>query len=120
MTKILAVDDSKTMRGLIHQVLDRAGFSVDLAEDGVAGLEVLDRASPDLIITDINMPKMDGFEFMENVRKNDAFSAVPILVLTTESSKELKSRARSVGATGWIVKPFEEEKLLGAISMLVA
>ena len=118
--KILAVDDSRTMRGILKKVLNEAGYEVDLAEDGEDGLDVLDRSMPHLINTDINMPRLDGFGFIEEVRKRDDFHALPILVLTTESAAELKDRARSAGATGWIVKPFDEDKLIGAIRMLVA
>lgn len=118
--KILAVDDSRTMRGILKKVLSNAGYEVDLAEDGEDGLDALDRSLPNLIITDINMPRLDGFGFIEEVRRREDFRALPILVLTTESAAELKDRARSAGATGWIVKPFDEDKLLGAIRMVVA
>lgn len=118
--KILAVDDSRTMRGILKKVLSGAGYAVDLAEDGEDGLDVLSRSVPDLVITDINMPKLDGFGFIDQIRRKDALRAMPVLVLTTESAAELKDRARSAGATGWIVKPFEEDKLLAAIRMVVA
>ncbi|MWD26483.1 response regulator [Aquicoccus sp. SCR17] len=113
--KILAVDDSRTMRNLISAALGRAGFEVDLAEDGEDGLRRLADALPDVIITDINMPRLDGFGFIENVRKLYRDRIMPILVLTTESAPDLKARAREAGATGWIVKPFDEEKLIWAI-----
>jgi len=113
--RVLAVDDSRTMRNLISAALERAGFQVDLAEDGEDGLESLRGFQPDVIITDINMPRLDGFGFIEAVRKSENGFVVPILVLTTESSPDLKARARAAGATGWIVKPFDEEKLVTAI-----
>ncbi|MDD9726376.1 response regulator [Roseovarius sp. SK2] len=119
MTRILAVDDSRTMRSMLQQALAGAGFEVELAEDGVDGLERLETADPDLIITDINMPRLDGFGFIDGVRKGDRVSTVPILVLTTESGDALKQRARDAGATGWIVKPFDEEKLVQIIQRLV-
>lgn len=119
MTRILAVDDSRTMRSMLQQALTGAGFEVELAEDGVDGLERLETADPDLIITDINMPRLDGFGFIDGVRKGDRGSTVPILVLTTESGDALKQRARDAGATGWIVKPFDEEKLVQIIQRLV-
>lgn len=113
--KILAVDDSRTMRNLLSAALGRAGFQVDLAEDGEDGLRRLEAALPDVIITDINMPNLDGFGFIEAVRRLYRDRILPILVLTTESAPDLKARAREAGATGWIVKPFDEEKLIWAI-----
>jgi len=117
---VLAVDDSRTMRDMLRLALTDAGFSVSLAEDGVDGLDVLEGMTPDVIITDINMPNMDGFGFIENARKTDKARATPILVLTTESAPELKARARDAGATGWIVKPFDKEKLVNAIKRVAA
>jgi len=117
---VLAVDDSRTMRDMIKMALASAGFDVVLANDGVHGLEVLAGCAPDVIITDINMPEMDGFGFIEGVRKTDRHRAVPILVLTTESAPELKGRARDAGATGWIVKPFDKVKLVDAIRRVAA
>ncbi|MBT9383255.1 response regulator [Pseudooceanicola sp. CBS1P-1] len=115
---VLAVDDSRTMRDMIRMALAPAGFTVHLAEDGVHGIEVLEGISPDAIITDINMPRMDGFGFIDAVRDQDAHRATPILVLTTESAPELKMRARNAGATGWIVKPFDPAKLVKALHMV--
>ncbi len=114
-TTILTVDDSRTMRDMLMLALSDAGYRVVQAEDGVHGLEVLRNEMPQVVITDINMPRMDGFGFIENVRKSDKHRAVPILVLTTESDAEKKDRARKAGATGWIVKPFDPVKLVNAI-----
>ncbi|MCB1356345.1 MAG: response regulator [Maritimibacter sp.] len=117
--QILAVDDSRTMRDMVRLTLTGAGFATHLAEDGVHGLEVLGEIDPpDAIITDINMPRMDGFGFIDAVRAQDAYRAIPILVLTTESAAEMKNRARAAGATGWIVKPFDPEKLVKALRMV--
>ncbi len=113
--KILAIDDSSTMRRLVQQTLTLSGFSVEVAEDGVDGLEKLDHVQPDLVITDINMPRLDGFGVIEGVRAHPAYNKIPILTLTTESAAELKQRARNAGASGWIVKPFDKDKLLMAI-----
>jgi two-component system, chemotaxis family, chemotaxis protein CheY len=116
MTKtVLTVDDSRTMRDMLMIALSGAGYSVVQAEDGVHGLEVLEGTTPDVIITDINMPRMDGFGFIENVRSDKRLRAVPILVLTTESDQAKKDRARTAGATGWIVKPFDPAKLNDAV-----
>lgn len=118
--QILAVDDSRTIRDMLNLTLNQAGFTTFLADDGVHGIEVLEKMSPepDAIITDINMPRMDGFGFIEAVRKIEKFRAIPILVLTTESASDLKQRARDAGATGWIVKPFEPKKLVRALQMV--
>jgi two-component system chemotaxis response regulator CheY len=116
MTKtVLTVDDSRTMRDMLMIALSGAGYSVVQAEDGVHGLEVLEGTTPDVIITDINMPRMDGFGFIENVRNDKRLRGVPILVLTTESDAAKKNRAREAGATGWIVKPFDPVKLNDAV-----
>ncbi|WP_397544623.1 response regulator [Roseovarius salis] len=112
---VLAIDDSRTMRNLLKATLGAAGFEVELAEDGEDGLQRLDRSDPDVVITDINMPRLDGFGFIEAARARQRDRPLPILVLTTESAGELRSRARSAGASGWIVKPFDEDKLLWAI-----
>ncbi|SNT13538.1 response regulator [Tropicimonas sediminicola] len=116
--RVLAVDDSRTIRDMLKLALTQAGFVPSLAEDGLHGLEVLGEMAPDAIITDINMPRMDGFGFIEAVRRLDGHRATPILVLTTESAPEMKARARSAGATGWIVKPFDPVKLVRALNMV--
>ena len=113
--QILAVDDSMSMRMLLRASLTAAGFDVEEAEDGRAALEWLDNNAPMLVITDINMPRLDGFGLIAELRTRDRFRDIPILVLTTESSPEKKARAREAGATGWIVKPFDPEKLAAAV-----
>lgn len=112
---VLAIDDSRTMRDLLRIALEQAGFDVTTAEDGLDGLERLRSAAPDIIITDINMPRLDGFGVIEAVRGSREAASVPILVLSTESSAEMKDRARRAGATGWIVKPFDDQRLVSAI-----
>jgi two-component system chemotaxis response regulator CheY len=117
---VLTVDDSRTMRDMLMLALSNAGYHVVQAEDGIHGLEVLQSTKPDVIITDINMPRMDGYGFIEGVRGNDQHRAVPILVLTTESDASKKDKARRAGATGWIVKPFDPVKLVEAIRRVAA
>ncbi len=112
---IMTVDDSPSMRMLLKAALTDLGYQVLEAEDGVQALERLGGVEPDLLITDINMPRLDGFGLIEKVREQDRHRNLPILVLTTESSDEKKQRARSAGATGWIVKPFHPDKLAAAI-----
>jgi len=113
--RILAIDDSPTMRGLIARTLGEHDFVVSLAEDGADGLERLAEVDPHLVITDINMPRLDGFGVIAGVRGDPAYASTPVLVLTTESSAELKQRARRSGATGWIVKPFDDGALIAVI-----
>lgn len=115
MKTILTVDDSRTMRDMLRLALTDAGFEVVQAVDGLDGLSVLDCVRPDIIITDINMPRLDGFGFVEAVRARKPLRSIPVLVLTTESDIEKKDRARRAGATGWIVKPFDAGKLVAAI-----
>ena len=119
---VLTVDDSRTMREMLRLALADAGFLVVQAEDGVHGLEVLQAQAqaPQVIVTDINMPRMDGFGFIEEVRGDQRYRGIPILVLTTESDAEKKNRARMAGATGWIVKPFNPVKLVDAIRRVAA
>lgn len=116
--KVLAVDDSRTIRDLLHMALTGAGYDVCLAEDGQDALSRIGDYEPDAIISDINMPRLDGFGLIEAVRHIDRFRATPILVLTTEHAPDLKARARAAGATGWIVKPFETDKLVRALQMI--
>lgn len=117
---VLTVDDSRTMRDMLRLALTDASFTVVQAVDGVHGLEVLNDSTPDVIITDINMPNLDGFGFIEGVRRSQRHGTVPILVLTTESDQDKKQRARSAGATGWIVKPFDPVKLIDAVRRVAA
>ncbi len=117
---ILTVDDSRTMRDMLRIALAEAGFRVIQAEDGVHGLEVLSGESPDVIITDINMPRMDGFGFIEAVRRDASHRARPVLVLTTEVDAAKKQRAKAAGATGWIVKPFDPAKLVDVVRRVAA
>ena len=117
---VLTVDDSRTMRDMLNLTLTSAGFRVIQAEDGIDGLQVLEQETPHVIITDINMPKLDGFGFIEELRQTERWRSVPILVLTTESDAAKKVRARSAGATGWIVKPFDAVKLIDAVRRVAA
>ena len=115
--RILTIDDSKTMRDMLMLTLVEAGFDVTQAVDGQDGLDVLEgmASKPDVIITDINMPRMDGYEVIRNLRKHPAHKSTPILVLTTESEAEKKNLAREAGATGWMVKPFDPERLIATV-----
>ncbi len=116
---VLTVDDSASMRALLRSALTSRGFAVAQAEDGQEALEWLAANEVDVIITDINMPRLDGFGLIEKLRTSALHSDRPILVLTTESSNDKKQRARNAGATGWIVKPFDAEKLTTALRRVV-
>jgi len=115
---VLAIDDSRTIRQLVSQTLNEAGFDVTTAVDGVDGVSTFGNTRFDAVITDINMPKMDGFGVIAAIRGGSANRRVPILVLTTESSEEFKNKARDLGATGWIVKPFEDRQLVDILKLV--
>lgn len=114
--RILTIDDSKTIRDMLMLTLADAGFDVLQAVDGKDGLNVLDREQVDVVITDINMPIMDGYEVIRHMRSNSAHKTTPILVLTTESEADKKNLARAAGATGWMVKPFDPDRLIATIN----
>lgn len=112
---ILTVDDSRTIRDMLRLTLSASGYRVVQAEDGLQGLEMLEAEGADVIITDINMPRLDGFGFIERVRADERRQGIPILVLTTETTPAMKERARAAGATGWISKPFDPDHLTTAL-----
>lgn len=116
---ILTVDDSATMRQMIAFTLQAAGFQVVEAVDGVDALERAGAGGFDLVITDINMPRMDGITLVQRLRALPAYRFTPILILTTEAGPEMKSRGKESGATGWIVKPFSPEKLVDVVNKVL-
>jgi two-component system chemotaxis response regulator CheY len=109
---ILTVDDSASIRATIKIALSGAGYSVAEAENGAVGISKANAGSFDLIITDLNMPVMDGLTMIEELRKLPAHTGVPIIFLTTESDDGMKQRAKAAGATGWLTKPFDPEQLV--------
>lgn len=113
--RILTIDDSKTMRDMLMLTLAEAGFDVLQAVDGQDGLDVLGNEQVDVVITDINMPRMDGYEVIRQLRSDPSHKTTPILVLTTESEAEKKTLAREAGATGWMVKPFDPDRLIATV-----
>lgn len=113
--RVLTVDDSRTMRAMLSQTLTGAGYEVLEAENGRAGLSVLEREAVDVVITDLNMPEMDGITFIESVRASGRHQSLPILILTTETGQDKRDAGRAAGGTGWIVKPFDPKKLIGVI-----
>lgn len=121
MAKLLIVDDSIMLRDMLNYALNEGGYS-DVVEaiDGVDGLAKAKSATFDLIITDINMPNMDGIDLVSELRKIPQYSKTPILVLTTERSDEMKAKGKVAGATGWIVKPFVPDQLLKAVNIVLS
>jgi two-component system chemotaxis response regulator CheY len=115
MRSILAVDDSASMRQMVSFTLRSSGYEVIEAIDGQDALDKLGDRQVDLVLTDQNMPRMDGLTLIRQLRVQDRFKRVPILVLTTESSDEMKQAGRAAGATGWMVKPFDPARLLEVI-----
>jgi two-component system chemotaxis response regulator CheY len=109
---ILTVDDSPSLRMAIRIALSGAGYAVTEAEDGVEGLKAANANRFDLIITDLNMPNMDGLTMIRELRKSPAQCGTPIIFLTTESDESMKQQAKAAGATGWLVKPFVPEQLI--------
>lgn len=120
MSKIaLVVDDSATMREMVSYTLKQAGFEPLTGGNGQEGLDQLKGQAVDLIITDLNMPVMDGLAFITAVRAREEYKFTPILMLTTESQADMKSKGKQAGATGWLVKPFNPEMLLQVIGKVV-
>ncbi len=116
---VLMVDDSPSMRALVRSTLELAGFDVIEKIDGVAALGYAKGGSADLVLTDVNMPNMDGIQLVGELRSLPQYKFVPILVLTTESGGDMKMRGRQAGATGWIVKPFDPAQLIATINRVL-
>ncbi len=124
MSLILVVDDSRTVRMSIEYLLKSKGYEVCSAGDGTEGLDKLKNLQsqgkkPGLILTDINMPKMGGLEFIKEVKKSTLSRFIPILVLTTESQDSMKMEGKKAGAAGWIVKPYQPEQLIAVVKKFV-
>lgn len=119
MRQILTVDDSASVRQMVGFTLRKMGYEVVEAVDGQDGLGKVGAGKFDLIITDLNMPNLDGIEMITAVRKLPGYTFVPILMLTTESQAEKKDAGRKAGATGWIVKPFNADQLVSVVQKLV-
>lgn len=111
MSHVLIVDDSRTIRMQVRTVLEQEGLRVSEAADGKAALGVATDVKPDLIITDLNMPEMDGISLVRALRNDATFPKIPILILTTVTDQEMKDKGRAAGATGWLCKPFKPDQL---------
>ncbi|MBF4322475.1 MULTISPECIES: response regulator [Vibrio] len=119
MTKILAVDDSVSIRQMLSHTLKDAGYDVETAIDGSDALRKAQQTKFDVVISDVNMPVMGGFELVKAIRGNAQYKFIPILMLTTETSMEKKQEGKLAGATGWLVKPFNPETLLKTLKRVI-
>ncbi len=119
MKRILTVDDSSSVRQMVGFTLGKAGYEITGAEDGRLGLAQAGKTRFDLVITDLNMPNMDGIELISALRQQSGYTFTPILMLTTESQPAKKDAGRKAGATGWVVKPFNSEQLVAVVRKLI-
>ena len=119
MKKILAVDDSRSLSNMVAFSLRSTGYQVTEAEDGVEGLALAKQEQFDLVLTDQNMPNMDGLTLIGQLRTLPSYAKTPILKLTTESSDEMKSKGRAAGANGWLIKPFDPQRLLDVVKKVI-
>jgi len=120
MARILAVDDSAAMRQMVGITLTGAGHEVQQAADGREALTIAERQKFDLVITDVNMPVMDGLTLVRHLRNLPSYKGVPLLVLTTEATTERKLEGKAAGATGWLVKPFNPDRLLATVAKVLS
>ena len=116
---ILAIDDSASIRQMVAFTLKSSGYEVVEAVDGMDGLDKAKARSFNLVLTDQNMPRMDGLTLIKNLRAMPQYKTVPILMLTTESSDAMKQQGRAAGATGWLVKPFDPQKLIEVVKKVI-
>lgn len=120
MAKILIVDDSEVFREELREALERGGHDITDAEDGLKGLNTAKEHDHfDIIISDFNMPELNGLQMIEEIKKLNQFAKTPVFVLTTETSPNLKTKAKEIGVMAWIMKPFVEKKLLLGISKVM-
>lgn len=117
---ILIVDDSRTVRMMVRSALETAGHHVTEAYDGVNAIATLEGSQPDLIITDVNMPEMDGITLVRELRSRPGFPRIPILILTTVQDAEMKEKGRAAGATGWMCKPFQPDQLTAVVRKVLS
>jgi two-component system, chemotaxis family, chemotaxis protein CheY len=116
---IMTVDDSTSVRQMVSFTLKEAGYDVVEACDGKDALNKISNASLNMVVTDLNMPNMDGIELIKNIRSNSKYRFIPIIMLTTESQDSKKMEGKAAGATGWIVKPFKPDQLLAVIKKVM-
>jgi len=119
MATVLVVDDSVSMRQMVSVTLKSAGYDVVEAGDGQQALQKVRGTAVDLVLSDVNMPVMNGIDLVKNLRTLPSFKFTPILMLTTESGGDMKGAGKAAGATGWIVKPFNPEQLLATVKKVI-
>ncbi|RDH85696.1 MAG: two-component system response regulator [endosymbiont of Galathealinum brachiosum] len=117
--KILFVDDSASMRQIVGMAISGAGYEVTTAEDGADGVSKMDQDKFDLIISDVNMPNMNGIEMLKAAKLNPKNKFAPVIMLTTEAGDDMKQQGKAAGAKVWVVKPFKPDQLLGVIKKLI-
>ncbi|WP_088330449.1 response regulator [Lacimicrobium sp. SS2-24] len=117
--KILIVDDSPSIRQMVEVTLKSEGYDITAATDGQNALDICQDHSFDFVLTDVNMPNMDGISLVKALRQMAAFAATPIVMLTTEAGSDMKSQGKAAGATGWMVKPFDPSKLLQLVAKVL-
>ncbi len=118
--RILTADDSTSIRAMVRFSLETQGCEIAEARDGAEALDYLEFDGADMLITDLDMPRLDGFELVRKVRAMPQYRHLPILILTTESNDDFKARAKAAGATGWITKPFRPDQLSKMVKLLLA
>ena len=116
---VLSVDDSASIRQMVKMTLSGAGYEVVQANDGAEGLAKAKGTAFDMVVTDLNMPNMDGLTLIRELRKLPSYKGVPIIFLTTESDENMKKEAKAAGATGWITKPFQQDQLVGVVKKVL-
>lgn len=119
MARIMTVDDHQSIRSALGLILKELGHQVETFEHGREALNFAREESVDLVITDLNMPEMNGMSLITNLRNLDAYKSIPILVMTTETADYKKKKARGVGATGWITKPFDAQRIMNALNKVL-
>ena len=119
MANILSVDDSRVIRDLMKSILEVEGHNVTVAEDGAEALKIARETAFDLVLSDINMPVMNGISLVSKLRRVEGYEFVPIIMVTTENDDYKKNKAKSFGATGWLVKPFTQERILAAVNKVL-
>lgn len=117
--KILTVDDSPSVRKMVEFSLKSKGYAMGSAGDGIEALELLEQEPFDAVVLDVNMPRMNGLEFLEKIKTHDDFAAIPVIMLTTEGQDEDRDKAMALGATAYIIKPFKPTQLLALLDDLL-